>query len=1134
MMKFRRALTPVSRAPWLRLLFGPAALGLLLAQIAYGETRQVAEQAVGERLSAIGIPFVANSGQTDPAVAYYAQTFAGTVFVTRDGRIVYSLPENKTSPPGRRLSAEAGGWSLTERLVGGKAHPNGARGAPSRVSYFLGNDPARWRSDVPTFDSVSLGEVWPGISVELRASGHGMEKVFTVMPGANPSRIHMSVAGAKSLRINSAGALVASTGLGDVAFTRPMAYQERDGARREIAVAYEARGHGYGFRLGSYDPTLPVLIDPLLQATYLGGSGEDVGYSLAVHPASGDVYVAGYTTSTDFPGTAGGAQPANPGGYDAFVARLNASLTTLTQATYLGGSGPDIGFDLAIHPTSGDVYVTGYTNSTNFPGTTGGAQAANGGGNDAFVARLNASLTTLTQATYLGGSGNDDVGVALAVHPASGDVYVLGHTTSRNFPGTAGGAQAAHGGSLYDAFVARLNSALTTLGQATYLGGSLFDFGSALAIHPTSGDVYVVGNAQSTNFPGTAGGAQPAHGGGLYDAFVARLNPALTILGQATYMGGSNTDVTTYSVLAVHPVSGDVYVTGQTNSTNFPGTAGGAQPANAGGDDAFVARLNAALTTLGQATYLGGSLFDFGSALAIHPTSGDVYVVGNAQSTNFPGTAGGAQAANAGGYDAFVARLNSSLTTPTQATYLGGSGNEIGRALAIRPISGDVYVAGETTSTDFPGTAGGAQPANGGGSSDAFVARLTSDLAFDSCLNVTCTASDQCHDAGVCDPTTGDCSNPAKADGSSCTDGNACTTGDACGAGSCQPGTGTVNVDDGNVCTTDSCDPTSGAIHTPGNAGTTCRALAGECDEAESCTGSSAACPTDGFKASGTACTDDGDACSNDICDGTMAACTHVVDTHCAGCVGNAPPVVTGTAATDPMTISGGNADVSATFTDAPGQTHTCSISWGDGSPDTPGTVSETNGSGTCTGSHSYAAQTTPVVYEVTITVTDDCGGAGSGVTYVVLYDPNGGFVTGGGWINSPPLAYLYDPAAVGKANFGFVSKYKKGSTVPEGNTNFHFNAVGFKFESDTYEWLVISGPKARYRGTGSVNGVAGYGFELTAWDGQVNGSGVDRFRIKIWQGNPGNVIYDNERGNPDGADPVTALGGGSIVIHKK
>jgi hypothetical protein len=233
------------------------------------------------------------------------------------------------------------------------------------------------------------------------------------------------------------------------------------------------------------------------------------------------------------------------------------------------------------------------------------------------------------------------------------------------------------------------------------------------------------------------------------------------------------------------------------------------------------------------------------------------------------------------------------------------------------------------------------------------------------------------------------------------------------------------------------------------------------------------------------------------------------------------------------------NVTISAGYTDVNTGPHTCVIAWGDGTSNPPSgatAVTEPVGSnpGTCSGSHTYPPSTD--VYEVTVTLTDDCGASGSSVyQYVVVYDSNGGFVTGVGRINSPPQAYLLDPAAVGTASFGLVSKYKKGTTIPEGDTSFNFSAVGFKFDSDSYEWFVISGAKARYHGTGSVNGTPGYGFELTAWDGQVTGGGgVDRFRIKIWQGNPGNVIYDNERGSPDGADPVTALQSGVIVIHKK
>jgi hypothetical protein len=430
------------------------------------------EERLRQRIGGVGIPFIVNRGQTDPAVAYYAPTFAGTVYVTREGEIVYSFPgraeDGRDSPgPSGRAAVRAPrvGWTLTETPAGGRARPMGEERAATGVSFFIGNDPARWKTGVATYDSVTLGEVWPGVDVRLRAHGRNAEKLFVVHPGAQLSSIRMRVAGARSLRANAAGALVATTALGEVTFTSPVAYQEREGVRRAVAVAYRTQGQEYGFSVGSYDPALPVVIDPLLQATYLGGSGVDEAFALAIHPTSGDVYVAGATLSTNFPGTAGGAQPANGGGTDAFVARLNAALTTLNQATYLGGSGSEEALALAIHPTSGDVYVAGETLSTDFPGTAGGAQPANGGSPDAFVARLNAALTTLNQATYLGGGGGD-LALALAIHPTSGEVYVAGETTSTNFPGTAGGAQPANGG-VSDAFVARLTADLAGPGSPT-------------------------------------------------------------------------------------------------------------------------------------------------------------------------------------------------------------------------------------------------------------------------------------------------------------------------------------------------------------------------------------------------------------------------------------------------------------------------------------------------------------------------------------------------------------------------------------------------------------------------------------------------------------------------------------------
>jgi hypothetical protein len=316
--------------------------------------------------------------------------------------------------------------------------------------------------------------------------------------------------------------------------------------------------------------------------------------------------------SDEFPRTSGGAQASSGGWSDAFVARLNSSLTQILQSTYLGGSRWDKAYALAIHPKTGDVYVAGETQSTNFPRTTGGAQASYVDWNDAFVARLNSSLTQILQATYLGG-GNNDYANALAIHPTTGDVYVAGETQSTNFPRTTGGAQGSRGGSL-DAFVARLNSNLTQILQSTYLGGSGTDTAFALAIHPTTGEVYVAGRTTSTDFPRTSGGAQGRYGGDPSDAFVTRLNSSLTQILQSTYLGGSGTD--TAFALAIRPTTGEVYVTGWTSSDNFPRTTGGAQENNRGWRDAFVARLSADLAS-GSRSSGGGGYHMTGSVSSI-------------------------------------------------------------------------------------------------------------------------------------------------------------------------------------------------------------------------------------------------------------------------------------------------------------------------------------------------------------------------------------------------------------------------------------------------------------------------------------------------------------------------------------
>ncbi|WP_157760039.1 IPTL-CTERM sorting domain-containing protein [Delftia acidovorans] len=711
-----------------------------------------------QALQGMPVPFEANSGQFDPAVAFTGRTFAGAIHVTRQGQIVYSLaapaqqqgvtsappPEMPPqappqAPPKKPPKAPAGtqpqapsqtppatqplsGWSLTETLAGAlPLSPTGGEAAATQITRFSG--PHSYQP--ATYRNLHLGQAWPGVQVELAVRGANVEKLFHVAPQADPGQIQVRVDGALSLRLGEGGELVAATGHGDVAYTAPVAFQEVAGRRVEVPVQYalNSRGDGYGFALGAYDQALPLVIDPFLQSTYLGGSGNDAITALALTPA-GQVLVAGITRSSDFPGTAGGALAPSAADVHLFVARLSGDLRTLEQSSYLGmNDGGDFHFpSMAILP-SGDVVVAGDTSSGNLPGAVNGAQPANPGARSGFVTRLSADLRTLVQSTYLGGSGRDSL-AALAITP-SGDIVVGGSTESSDFPGTAQGAIADVAPNTRNGFAALLSADLRTLVRSTYITGA--DSPTALALTP-SGDVLVAGFTYSTNLPATTGSAQPNPASGS-DGFITHLSGDLRTLKQSTYLGGSTDDVIT--ALAITP-SGEVVVGGHTQSTDLPGTAGGAQPTTQlirNYSSGFITRLSGDLRTLRQSTYLGAWSRDEITALAITP-SGEVVVGGNTLASDFPGTAGGAQPTPAlgdPGYQCgFVTRLSGDLRTLEQSSYLSGTHYDAITALATTP-SGEVVVGGYTQSRNLPGMAGGAQETNAG-TADGFITRLSADL----------------------------------------------------------------------------------------------------------------------------------------------------------------------------------------------------------------------------------------------------------------------------------------------------------------------------------------------------------------------------------------------------------------------
>ena len=687
-----------------------------------------------------GLPFLPNRGQADARVAWYRPHPEGTLFVTRRGELVHLL----------RRGGRA--WSLVERPEPPSREalpaprppaphipPRVLEPAATPITLFVGSPMRGAGGPVAGARALDLGEPWPGVRLELRLRRGTAERLFRLAPGASAQAIRMRLEGARGLRATPDGALVAETGLGPVRLSPPVAWQPRpDGGKDPVAVRYRILAAGYGFALGPHDPARPVVIDPTVRATYLGGDGEDTLQALARAP-DGTLYVAGTTASADFPGTAGGAVILQDGG-DVFLARLSADLGTLLQATYYGGGGADEAAALALGP-DGSVYLAGTTASTDLAGAAGGAQASCGGGcgsrsTDAFVARFSPDLLALRQATYLGGSLKERA-AALAVGP--GGVYLAGHTASQDLP-VPGGAQTACGippGSLLpatpatsalpcaDAFVARLSADLRTLQAATFYGGADAEEAAALAL-AADGTLYLAGGTASANLP-AAGGAQTRKGGtGGVDAFVARLAAGLGAFLQATYFGGSGADEA--HALALGPAG--LYLAGRTASADLPGTAGAAQGACAAGceADGFVALLSADLAALTRTTYLGGTGWEELRALAV-AADGTVYAAGGTTSQDLPGTNGGLHATCAATCaDVLVARLSGDLTALLQATYLGGSSREsLARGALALDGAGTVVLAGSTFSPDLPATAGALQP-TAGAHREGWLALLPADL----------------------------------------------------------------------------------------------------------------------------------------------------------------------------------------------------------------------------------------------------------------------------------------------------------------------------------------------------------------------------------------------------------------------
>jgi Beta-propeller repeat len=712
-----------------------AALGIT-AQICAQSTQLInasqtdpkAQARILDQYGKLPLCFEANHGQTDSKVKFLSRGRGYSLYLTGKEAVIALKKTAPRSPevnglPGRGLvekqkAGAAQGTLVKMELAGANAAPRvlGAEELPGRANYFIGNDPAKWLTNVPTYAKVKYEGVYPGVDLVYYGNQGQLEYDFVVAPGVDPNEIRLKFGGSGKLRLDEKGDLLIGTGDEKVRFEKPVVYQEVRGERKPIEGSYVlASANRIGFQLGAYDHTLPLVIDPVLvYSSYLGGSGGDQGNGIAVD-GSGNAYATGVTDSTDFP-TVNTLQPSSGGStYVAFVTKINPSGSALVYSTYLGGSDDDDGLAIAVD-ASGNAYVTGRTSSSNFPTTTGAFQATLGGIYNAFVTKINPSGSALVYSTYLGGSGGDG-GQGIAVD-GSGNAYVTGGTGSTNFP-TANAVQSTLAG-VNNAFVTKFNPSGSALVYSTYLGGSGDDQGYGINLDG-SGNAYVIGYAESTNFPTTAGAFQTAIASIYDNAFVTKINPTGSALVYSTYLGGSGDDQG-YSIAV--DGSGNAYVTGYTSSTNFP-TANALQSTLAGGNNAFITKINPTGSALVYSTYLGGNDSDGGNGIAVD-ASGNAYVTGITSSTNFPIINAVQSSYGAGFSDAFVTKLNPSGSALVYSTYLGGSPTaDVGGGIAVDGW-GNAYVTGYTGSTIFPTTAGSFQPTYAG-EGDAFVTKIASE-----------------------------------------------------------------------------------------------------------------------------------------------------------------------------------------------------------------------------------------------------------------------------------------------------------------------------------------------------------------------------------------------------------------------
>jgi hypothetical protein len=585
-------------------------------------------------------------------------------------------------------------------------------------NYFFGNEQSKWCSNVPNFGEVYYENLYDGIDLRYYSNEKGLKYDLIVHPRVNYKQIRIKYEGANELKVDQFGNLIIKSQIKNIREDLPIIYQHYNGTFHYIEGAFKIINNlEYSFEiLKNYNPNEILIIDPNIEleySTYLGGSSWETSNGIDLD-FEGNVYITGSTNSFDFPNTTGAFDNTynDIGTYsDVFIFKLNPNGSSLIYSTYIGGDHYEESSDIAVDSAKNTI-ITGITYSTDFP-TTQNAYDRIYNGSDVFVVKIANNGSMLIYSTYVGGNGQDySGGIAM---DSEGNAYVAGGTLSWDFPITSSAYDMVFNGP--DCFVFKLNQNGSTLIYSTFLGGSGGEGDTTTSITVDSnGNAYITSTTNSSDFP-TTFGAYDTTLNGFRNLFVVKLNWNGSKLLYSTYMGSTNSDRV---VKIINDFNGNVYVTGWTNSSNFPTTLNSYDTNyNGGTEDAFLFKLNYNGSKLIYSTYIGGSNIDYGYDITIG-TSGKAYLIGATNSIDFPTTAD-AYDSTCNNWDVFLLILSSNGSMIEYSTYVGGGNNDAGIGISL-DLKGNVYVTGNTDSSDFPITSNSFDKSING--SDIFVFKL--------------------------------------------------------------------------------------------------------------------------------------------------------------------------------------------------------------------------------------------------------------------------------------------------------------------------------------------------------------------------------------------------------------------------